>query len=332
MKMEELKTENRLLMEASLEPVQGNRYQPTGFPNLGAATYQLPDGTQMCLVESCQSMANRMESVCWDNEKNQLIRPLSDLPYINVVDEEGRWITSSILEAHRINSPYILESKNSTFYDRLKEELKVLETGRPNLKALASTLYKYDANSLIHGVFLAKSDLAKGQLRVPRALSSFIEASNVTVAASGGVKKDDIDPKGNTKKGFGNVPFSRDEYTGNLKIYFNLDLAQIRGYGLHEGAQDLLLNLALYKIRKVLDEGLRLRTSCDLRLKGDIAVVRPASFILPSTKNLEDTLPKLIASEKSHFAKQEDTTVEYIPLKDEKSEDSEESPEAVEDQ
>ena len=56
----------RLLMEAELEPVQGTRFQPTGFPDLGAATYEGPDGTPMLLVESAQSMANRLESVCWD--------------------------------------------------------------------------------------------------------------------------------------------------------------------------------------------------------------------------------------------------------------------------
>ena len=32
----------RLLIEAKLRPVQGDRFQPTGFPNLGAATYKMP--------------------------------------------------------------------------------------------------------------------------------------------------------------------------------------------------------------------------------------------------------------------------------------------------
>ena len=38
-------------------PVQGDRFQPTGFPSLGAATYQTKDGVKL-LVESAQSMAN----------------------------------------------------------------------------------------------------------------------------------------------------------------------------------------------------------------------------------------------------------------------------------
>ena len=57
-------------MEADLKPLQGERFQPTGFPDLGAATYQLPDGTRMLLVESAQSMANHLEKtiVGPDNE------------------------------------------------------------------------------------------------------------------------------------------------------------------------------------------------------------------------------------------------------------------------
>ena len=55
-----LASEPRLLLEATLRPLQGSRFQPTGFPNLGHAAYESPDGTgQTVLVESAQSMANR---------------------------------------------------------------------------------------------------------------------------------------------------------------------------------------------------------------------------------------------------------------------------------
>ena len=47
----------RVLFAIPLRPVQGSRFQPTGFPGLGAATYQTPQGTSL-LVESAQSMAN----------------------------------------------------------------------------------------------------------------------------------------------------------------------------------------------------------------------------------------------------------------------------------
>ncbi|WP_201789144.1 type I-U CRISPR-associated protein Cas7 [Scytonema hofmannii] len=58
-----LQNESRLLIEAELIPLQGTRFQPTGFPDLDAATYTLPgkEKTEMLLVESAQSVANRLE-------------------------------------------------------------------------------------------------------------------------------------------------------------------------------------------------------------------------------------------------------------------------------
>lgn len=73
-----LATAPRLLVEAKLKPLQGTRFQPTGFPNLGAATYDGPDGSRMLLVESAQSMANRLEAVCWDSVDDDWVRPLRD--------------------------------------------------------------------------------------------------------------------------------------------------------------------------------------------------------------------------------------------------------------
>ena len=92
-------------------------------------------------------------------------------------------------------------------------------------------------------------------------------------AVSGGVKKT-FDPKGSLahenceKDVYANVPFQRTEYTaGSIRIYFNLDVAGIRALGLPQEAQELLTCLALYKVRRILDGGLRLRTACDLRLR-----------------------------------------------------------------
>ena len=78
------------------------------------------------------------------------------------------------------------------------------------LRQLAALIFKYDANAVLHGVFIAKSNLAGGRLRLSRALSGFIEASNTRAAESGGVKNDRVDPSGDTGKGFGtSAPFER---------------------------------------------------------------------------------------------------------------------------
>jgi CRISPR-associated protein Csb1 len=306
-----LKNEPRILVEANLKPLQGTRFQPTGFPDLGAATYQTADSTSMLLVESAQSMANRMEAVCWDEANNDWVEVLKGLPYVKVINKDGKVLTNSILESHRINSPYILESKDRSFFNTLSRDLGVMKTGRVDLQVLAKTLLRYDINSLLHGVFLAKSELAGGRLRLPRALSSFVEAREARVAASGGVKKDEVNPKGDAKKGFGHVPFHRDEYTGKITAFFNLDLAQIRGYRLGKEVEDLLIILAIYKIRKLLEEGLRFRTACDLEIDGDILVRRPGGFVFPTLKEIEEVLPDMITRCKTNFAEPAVTTVKF---------------------
>ncbi len=301
----------RLLIDVELRPVQGTRFQPTGFPDLGAAEYQLYDGSSMLLVESAQSMANRLEAICWDEAAQDLVQPLRGLSYVNVKTEDGAPLTNSLLESHRLNSPYILEGKDKSFFNTLKSEVASLEKGAVNLRDFANTLFKYDVNSLIHGIFLAKSDLAGGRLRLPRVLSSFIEAENVTIAASGGVKNDRVDPSGDTKKGFGNVPFHRNEFTGNIKAYFNLDLAQIRGYGLGLDAENLLIAVSLFKIQALLHGGLRLRTACDLEPVGELQIRRPSNFQVPSLGELSETLPSLIAACRNSFASPAITEVIY---------------------
>lgn len=300
----------RLLLRAKLKPLQGTRFQPTGFPEIGAAQYEGPDGTPMLLVESAQSMANRMEAVCWDKVADDWVEPLKGLPVIKVNDKDGKPLTNSVLEAHRINSPYILEGQDKTVHDRLKNELADMEEGIVDLRKLAKVLSSLDVNALLHGVFLAKKELAGGRLRLPRALSAFIEANDSKVAASGGVKNDSVNPSGDTSKGFGNVPFSRDEFVSpEINAYFNLDLAQLRGYGLSNSVYDLLVTLALYKIRAFLEYGLRLRTACDLECDS-FDIQRPQGFELPSLSELEGVLPGLIqaASPEAQF---EQITVTY---------------------
>ena len=217
--------EQRLLVEADLKPLQGHRFQPTGFPNLGHARYPSPDGRgEMVLVESAQSMANRLEAICLDDASDDWVTPLVGLPMIKVADGDGKPLTNSVVEAHRLNSPYILEGKDKSVLNLLKERLASMELGRVDLGELAKVLLEFDTNALLHGVFLAKRELAGGRLRLQRSLSAFIEASGAEVAASGGVKNDGVDPSGDTARGFGNVPFARDEWVASrITAYFSLD-------------------------------------------------------------------------------------------------------------
>jgi len=353
---ETLKTAPRILIEAHLKPVIGTRIQPTGFPDLGAAVYRTPqregEDVETLLVESPQSMANRLEAVCWDDADEDLVPELKGLPYVSVnlqgITNETS-TTSSLLEFHRLNSPYIMNgSRNGdgTFADELRAELGLgLVSGKKtakgkgkstpaeeeagggkernevagvvNLHKLASVCFKYDPNSLVHGIFLEK---IAGRLRHPRALSAFIEARHVESADSGGVKFDRVMPSPkvagvSAKEGYGNVPFHRAEYTARtISAFFSLDLVQIRGYGLPEAATRLLQVLSLWKIRRFLESNMRLRTACELELDesaGGIQVQRPDGLALPSTEELTKELAKLIAACKSSFAEPATTVLDW---------------------
>jgi CRISPR-associated protein Csb1 len=304
----------RLLLHADLRPVQGTRFQPTGFPDLGAAEYRGPNGARMLLVESAQSMANRLETVCWDDVADDWLPPLRGLPLVKVLNADGQALTNSVLEAHRLNSPYILEGTDRTVFELLQSELAAEYGAAVDIRKLAAVLLRLDANAVLHGVFLAKKELAGGRLRLPRALSAFIEAEDVEVAASGGVKNDRVDPSGDTSKGFGNVPFARDEYVSpRIRAYFNLDLAQIRAFGMGEEVERMLVALALFKIARFLEHGLRLRTACDLAVADGPQATRPEGFVLPPLKEIEQEMPELIraAAAKGVFSDPPVTVVTY---------------------
>jgi CRISPR-associated protein Csb1 len=113
------------------------------------------------------------------------------------------------------------------------------------------------------------------------------------------VKNDRVDPgkgeAGGAKEGYGNVPFARDEYVAKrIVAYFNLDLVQLRGFGLPAQAERLVLALSLYKIAALLEGGLRLRTACDLERAKVPTITRPIGFELPSKEAFVAELRGLI--------------------------------------
>jgi len=296
--LDALKDSPRLLFEIPLRPIQGQRFQPTGFPGLGAATFQTEQGLSL-LVESAQSMANRLELTCWDEAQKDLRPAVNGLSHVRVL-RQGAFLTDSIIESHRINSPYLRKGKDQSFLSRFKSEIDRMPDGPIDRRMLAGIFLKFDACSLIHGAFIPDKELKGGRLRVARALSAFIEANGVRVAASGGVKNDHVNPQGVTKDGFGNVPFSRDEYTAEaITLYLNLDLGQIRGYGLRDSVESMLILLSLYKTRVLIDGSLRFRTACDLEVDFDkvkgIVSTRPKGFPLPELDSLENQLAISIA-------------------------------------
>ncbi len=312
----------RVVVQAALKPLIGSRFQPTGFPNLGAAEYQLPvnaEGKRVkcLLVESAQSVANHLENTVWDEAAGDLISDFRGLPYVGSMINGVA--TDSIREAHRLNSPYLVEGMRPRLMERadIAEKKKVAAAKKPgkaaasggdldeaessssvDIRKLASAVFYYDPNSVLHGVFLEK---LVGLARLTRIVSGFIEAADVEVVQSGGVKNDRIDPSGKVHggaaKGFGNVPYAKAEYAAkSIEALFSFDAARVRSYGFPQPASRLLLALALWKIRKFLEDGARLRTACDLIVDGSITIVQPTGIDYPTIDELTTEIKQQIAA------------------------------------
>lgn len=326
--------QDKLLMEIELKPIQGDRFQPTGFPNLGAAVYETPKGDRNILVESPQSMANRLEKICLKDEGPFINEELTGLSYIlahiNIKkskETEAMEIdTSSLVEAHRLNSPFII--KNQKFKDEFGKHSGYDGKGKYlDWHKTSEAVFYYDVNSLIHGTFL--SNYQDGRVKFPRILSAFIEAMNVKEAESGGTKFNSFDPsgeiklEGDTKNVYGNVPYQRTEYVANsIKAYFNIDVNLLKSYRLDESAELLLLNLSMYKITRFCESGLRLRTACDLTVNGKLTAtninyeIHDSSYYLSRVKKLiEECKNKNLFAGSPYEITTEAT---YAPKKDKK--------------
>lgn len=298
---EELVGQPRLILTARLAPIVGSAFQPTGFPDLGAAEFERPTseaGTQHALlVESVQSLANHLEGVGWDSDVNQPVETLSGLPYVEVRDKADRFLTSSRLEPHRLAGAYIknaeIDGKKAGSW--MIERLGV-EKGVPlDWKAIYQAIFQLDPLCLIHGVFFSDPQWKDyGNPKVRRALTAVMEAHGTRPLVSGGVKRDDVKPTAgegrSSKEGYGFVPFGRTEYTAEeIELDIVIDLEQIHSYGLGKTESDLLTAVALWEVRTLLDRPLRLRTACDLEVES-IKIRRPDGYEPPSADALAEQI------------------------------------------
>jgi len=293
---------NRDLFDIELEPASGSRFQPTGFPDIGAAVFQRPDGdgwVDCLLVESTQSMANRLEATGWDAANLKPVAVFDGLPYVRVVAaDDGRYLTSSRTEAHRLASAFVKDSTldGTDMRAVIRDRLGLRDDTPLAPRDIARAVFGLDPLCLIHGVFFAESaKVWPGQPRIPRAITGFVEAIDVRPAISGGVKRDDVRHSvagtGGASEGYGFVPFHRTEWVARrIVASFNLDLDQLASYGLSPDAVSLLTALARWEMRALLDGGLRLRTACDLLPADTDEVARN----LPPLSELEADIRNLV--------------------------------------
>lgn len=204
-------------------------------------------------------------------------------------DPHDKVVFTSLTEGHRIASDYFLdglvdpqwkgEEKKKTkkkedkewegtkFRDMLRKEFGITQIKKDRYFIhpedwwmIYKTIFKYDPNSLVHGVMFAKE-----QIKISRLLTAHLEAFGATRVGRSGVKFDRL---GKTTSG--QPIFAVDEETAReIRATFVLDLALLRSYGrgdkgLNNAQKQLLLELALWKIQGLMRQPFRYRTQCHL--------------------------------------------------------------------
>ncbi|MGH8964252.1 MAG: type I-G CRISPR-associated RAMP protein Csb1/Cas7g [Actinomycetes bacterium] len=310
----------RLSFDVDLAPLLGSTFQPTGFPDIGAATFtRFEDGHEVpaLLVESVQSMANRLEATAWDAASDEPVAEVTGLPYVRVVRTgTGEFLTSSRLEAHRLASPFVHTAKldGKPMFDEIRDRLGLAKDTPLNRRHMARAIASLDPFCLLHGVFFSQKEWW-GQPKFERAISAVIEARDVQRAVSGGRKSDRVrhqlgEEGGGTAEGYGSVPFHRTEWTAKAIVAsFIVDAELLRSYGFPQPVTELLQTLALWEIRRFLVSGLRLRTACDLEIVGEIRSRRNST--LPVLDELTSRIAELIPQGQEFFGDGAPLTVEW---------------------
>ncbi len=301
--VDELLLQDRVLISAELHLANGSFFQPTGFPDIGACVYTDGAGQRRCLVESEQSMANRLEAVCM-KAPGVWREPLADkLPVIRVQGTNNRLLATNLTEAHRVASSYVLASaingaaNSTTLQEKIQEHLGLEGEIWPldRRERLTQAVFALDPAAILHG-FQFMQWGAVG-LRAARLLHARLEAILADVDSEvhyGLVKVDGIEPGSSSaqKSNKGQSIAPKVRYAPkSIQATFEIDVLTLRerplvptsgedsaadGSGNQESRR-FLLALALWKIHRFLTNGpafdartgdtmgsLRLRADCSL--------------------------------------------------------------------
>lgn len=281
-----------------------DRFQPAGFPEVGHVLYEAPRAgnctEKVCIVDSPASMANHLETVCLMGPNDPTLHAdLTGLPYVACVsdrkyvvgddgkivldpkDPHDRVVCTTLTEGHRLASDYFLDAlvsprwkeetgewQGTVFRSELRRSFGLVEVKKDkmyftypdNWWSIYTTIFRCDPNSLVHGVLFARE-----QIKVSRLLSAHMEAFGAARVGRSGVKFDRL---GKTISG--QPIFAVDEETAReIRATFILDLALLRSYGrgadgLSESQKRLVLELAMWKVRRLLEGPFRFRSGCHL--------------------------------------------------------------------
>ena len=287
--VDELFKQDRVIIDASLELANGSFFQPTGFPDIGACLFVDKDGRRRCLVESEQSLTNRLEAVCMQAPGTWRAPFDGKLPVIRVSDGAGNLLATNLTEPHRLSSSYVLEGTlnghGKKLQDVLREQLGVSEDGKrwplDKRAKLSSVVFALDPAAMLHGFqFMQWSAVGLRQQRLLHARMEAVLAGDSDVHY-GMVKVDAIEPESSSQK-MGNkgqsIAHKARLVPESINATFEIDILGLRERWLvgerpepptaqdddqkkqeqaaalaqNAAAQKFLLALALWKIRQFL--------------------------------------------------------------------------------
>jgi len=312
--LEALYQQDQVVITASLELANGRFLQPTGFPDIGACIYRDKEGRRWCLVESEQSVANRLEAVCM-KDPGVWADDLKGLPLVAVRDPRRDLLTTSLCEPHRIASSYVLDGKTDS-----GKTMKELFEGRLGLKQggdswplgkraeLEKLIFALDPGALLHGFQFVQWKFVG--LRQTRLLHGRLEAklADEPEVHYGMVKWDAIEPESTREeranKGQSIAAKSR-IVPKEITAWFEIDALGLKSLGLDQTQKKFLFGVALWKIGAFLANrpsfdprsrqtlpSLRLRADCYLRCKS-VSWTGDSATGETTTDELMKALPKL---------------------------------------
>jgi CRISPR-associated protein Csb1 len=250
--------QDRVVITASLKLTNGHFLQPTGFPDIDACIFRDREGRRWCLVESEQSMSNRLEAVSM-KLPGVWVDDLKGLPLIGVKNEDGDLLATNLTEPHRVASSYVLDGKragNAGDMRALFERKLGLRNGgdfwpldkRADLEKL---IFALDPSALLHGFQFVQWKFVG--LRQTRLIHARLEAelADDPEVHYGMVKWDAIEPESTREeranKGQSIAAKSR-MVPKDVTATFEIDVLALKSLSLEEDQKKFLLGLGLWKI------------------------------------------------------------------------------------
>jgi CRISPR-associated protein Csb1 len=328
--LDQMYSKDRVIITANLTLANGAFLQPTGFPDIGPCIYTDSDGNRRCMVESEQSMANRLEAVCMKSP-GYWVDDLKHLPVIEVRDANDHLLATNLTEPHRIASSYVLEGKLNG------SDVKAMFTDKLGLYgdngaswpldkrgSLEKLVFALDPAALLHGFqFVVWKFVGLRQTRLLSARLECVLAEDPEVHY-GMVKFDLIEPSSQgegTNKGQSIAAKSRVvAATDGIKATFDIDLIGLKNLAVDEPQRKFLLALALWKIGALLSnkasfDARSRQTSPALRLRAD-CYLSCGETVKWSGSETPVKLTDLVASLSDQTVKFEDLAKEQgFPLK-----------------